>query len=74
LVEVSPVERRARLLRWQVAPSARAAHPREDHLLPLMLAVGAAGEDAGARIFHQRDFMGAITVSSYRFGDPVIPS
>ena len=42
--------------------------------MPLMVAVGAAGEDAGARIFHQRDFMGAITVSSYRFGDPVIPS
>ncbi len=72
LVEVSPEERRARLLRWQAAPAARAAHPREDHLMPLMVAVGAAGEDAGARIYHEPDFMGAITVSSYRFGAPVI--
>jgi aromatic ring-opening dioxygenase catalytic subunit (LigB family) len=74
LVEVSPEQRRARLLRWQDAPAARAAHPREDHLMPLMVAVGAAGEDAGARIYHERGFMGAITVSSYRFGAPVFPS
>lgn len=74
LVNASPQERRARLLRWQTAPAARAAHPREDHLLPLMVAVGAAGDDAGARIYHQSDFMAAITVSSYRFGAPVIPS
>jgi len=74
LVEVSPEQRRARLLRWQEAPAARAAHPREDHLMPLMVAVGAAGEDAGARIYHEPDFMGAITVSSYRFGAPVIPA
>jgi aromatic ring-opening dioxygenase catalytic subunit (LigB family) len=74
LVKSSPDERRARLLRWSTAPAARAAHPREDHLIPLMVAVGAAGEDAGARIYYERDFMGAITVSSYRFGAPVVPS
>ncbi len=74
LVEASPDERRARLLRWDAAPAARAAHPREDHLMPLMVAVGAAGEDTGTRIYHERDFMGAITVSSYRFGAPVITS
>jgi aromatic ring-opening dioxygenase catalytic subunit (LigB family) len=74
LVGVSPEQRRARLLRWQEAPAARAAHPREDHLMPLMVAVGAAGEDAGARIYHECCFMGAITVSSYRFGAPVIPA
>jgi aromatic ring-opening dioxygenase catalytic subunit (LigB family) len=50
--------------------AARAAHPREDHLIPLMVAVGAAGNEAGARIYHESDFMGAITVSSYRFGAP----
>jgi aromatic ring-opening dioxygenase catalytic subunit (LigB family) len=68
LVESSPDERRRRLLHWSAAPAARAAHPREDHLIPLMVAVGAAGDEAGARIYHQSDFMGAITVSSYRFG------
>jgi hypothetical protein len=35
-----------------------------------MIAVGAAGNDAGTRIYHQTDFMGAITASSFRFGLP----
>jgi aromatic ring-opening dioxygenase catalytic subunit (LigB family) len=68
LTNSSSDERRRRLLRWSAAPAARAAHPREDHLIPLIVAVGAAGDDLGARIYHQDDFMGAITVSSYRFG------
>jgi aromatic ring-opening dioxygenase catalytic subunit (LigB family) len=72
LIKSSPDERRRRLLRWSAAPAARAAHPREDHLIPLMVAVGAAGGDVGTRIYHQSDFMGAITVSSYRFGAPVL--
>ena len=67
-------DRRQRLLHWSGAPAARAAHPREDHLLPLMVAVGAAGNDAGTRIYHQTDFMGTLTVSSYRFGTPVSAS
>jgi len=71
LVGAAPDERRRRLIEWTSAPSARAAHPREDHLLPLMVALGAAGNDAGTRIYHQTDFMGAITASSFRFGLPV---
>lgn len=70
LVNSSPAQREAGLLHWSAAPAARAAHPREDHLLPLMVAAGAAGDDAGTRIYHQSDFMRAITVSSYRFGAP----
>jgi aromatic ring-opening dioxygenase catalytic subunit (LigB family) len=72
LIRSSPDERRRRLLSWSAAPAARAAHPSEDHLIPLMVAVGAAGDEVGARIYHQMDFMGAITVSSYRFGAPVV--
>ena len=71
LVGSSPDERRERVIQWATAPAARAAHPREDHLLPLMVAVGAAGNDAGTRVYHQPDFMGAITASSYRFGKAV---
>jgi aromatic ring-opening dioxygenase catalytic subunit (LigB family) len=74
LIKSSPVERHQRLLHWSAAPAARAAHPREDHLIPLMVAVGAAGDDVGARIYHQSDFMQAITVSSYRFGTPILPT
>ena len=57
------------LRNWTQAPAARVAHPREDHLLPLMVAVGAAGEEAGTCVYHQDDFMGSITASSFRFGE-----
>ena len=40
-------ERARRLVEWSHAPSARAAHPREEHLLPLMVVAGAAGADRG---------------------------
>jgi len=40
-------ERDEALKNWTEAPSARAVHPREEHLLPLMVVAGAAGEDRG---------------------------
>ena len=68
LVKSTPAERIARLVAWDAAPGARQAHPREDHLLPLMVAVGAAGDDPGTRVYHEDDFMGGIAVSSFMFG------
>jgi aromatic ring-opening dioxygenase catalytic subunit (LigB family) len=59
-------ERARRLSDWASAPSARRAHPREEHLLPLMVAAGAAGEDAG-RVTFDDDWMG-VRVSAYRYG------
>lgn len=56
---------------WETAPAARAAHPREEHLLPLMVAVGAAGNDATELAYHEDDFLGGLAVSSYRFVSPV---
>ncbi len=41
-------QRRGQLARWAQAPSGRMSHPREEHLLPLMVASGAGG-DAPAR-------------------------
>lgn len=70
LVKATPEERSQRLIRWSGAPMARAAHPREDHLIPLMAAVGAAEAEPGATTYHQHDLMGGITVSSFRFGSP----
>lgn len=70
LVHASPDERAQRLIGWERAPFARTAHPREDHLIPLMVAVGAAAEEAGAVTYHQADFGGGMTTSSFRFGDP----
>ncbi len=59
-------ERDARLAAWESAPAARFSHPREEHLLPLMVAAGAAGDDRGQRVYHER-IMGAST-SGFRFG------
>jgi len=58
--------RDARLTEWAKAPSARACHPREEHLLPLMVVAGAAGDDRGV-IQHSEPFMGT-RISGYRFG------
>jgi len=60
--------RSAELKRWAEAPSARLAHPNEDHLIPLLLAVGAAEGEAGEHVYHEDSFFGGLTVSSYRFG------
>ena len=56
------------LAAWERAPAARLAHPREEHLLPLMVALGAAEGEAATRVYHEREFFGGITVSSYRLG------
>jgi len=64
----APAGRTARLLEWEGAPAARGAHPREDHLMPLHVAVGAAEDEPGELLYHQEDFFGAITLSSWRFG------
>jgi aromatic ring-opening dioxygenase catalytic subunit (LigB family) len=65
-VEKSPAERDAELEGWSTAPSARASHPREEHLLPLMVVAGAAGADAGKRVY--RDEVMGVFVSAVRFG------
>ncbi len=67
-----PTTRYARLADWNQAPAARAAHPREEHLLPLMVVAAAAGEDRGRTVFRD-EIMGA-TVSAYSFGDPAAPT
>ena len=54
------------LEQWTSAPAARAAHPREEHLLPLMVAAGAAAEGKGERVFS--DEVMQARISGYRFG------
>ncbi len=58
--------RNARLARWDEAPSARACHPREEHLIPLMVVAGAAGDDRGTAPYSDR-LMG-VRVSAAHFG------
>ena len=68
LVDSAPARRSQRLTEWERAPAAREAHPREDHLMPLHVAVGAAEEDPGRVVHAEDDFLGGIALSSYRFG------
>lgn len=68
VVESPPERRTELLLDWEKAPAARDAHPREDHLVPLLVAVGAAEDETAEVTYHEDAFAGAISVSSYRFG------
>jgi aromatic ring-opening dioxygenase catalytic subunit (LigB family) len=61
-----PVERDRMLVNWESAPAARAAHPREEHLLPLMVIAGAAGDDRGT-IPYNGTFAG-LRLSAYHYG------
>jgi aromatic ring-opening dioxygenase catalytic subunit (LigB family) len=61
-----PVERDRKLAAWTTAPSARLAHPREEHIMPLMVVAGAAGADRGT-VAYEGDVLG-VRISSYHFG------
>jgi aromatic ring-opening dioxygenase catalytic subunit (LigB family) len=58
-------QRSAHLTAWREAPFAAYCHPREEHLISLMVAAGAGGDAPGKRIFGD-DPMGA-ALSAYRF-------
>lgn len=56
VISAAPAERDARLAEWFKAPGALACHPRSEHLIPLMVAAGAAGEDVGRITYHEQMF------------------
>jgi aromatic ring-opening dioxygenase catalytic subunit (LigB family) len=60
-------QREQQLIQWAAAPGGRASHPREEHLLPLHVVAGAAGEDPGERVFQDR-VLGSVQ-SAFRFGE-----
>lgn len=66
VTDPDPARRAARVSAWRSLPEAAFAHPREEHLLPLMVALGAGADDA-ARLDHRSVALGW-TVSAYRFG------
>lgn len=63
--KADPATRNAALENWTSAPYAREAHPHEEHLLPMMVAAGAAGDDRG-RIAWSGRLLG-IKVSAVHF-------
>jgi len=68
-VALPPAERQARLADWARAsgPAGRLCHPprAEEHLLPLHVAAGAAGDGAGRCVFTDRVM--AVDISAFRF-------
>jgi aromatic ring-opening dioxygenase catalytic subunit (LigB family) len=64
-VESAAPERDALLAGWRGAPFGEYAHPREEHLIPLLVVAGAGGDAPGKRIFSDEP-MGA-AISAYRF-------
>jgi aromatic ring-opening dioxygenase catalytic subunit (LigB family) len=62
--EAEPGERARRLAAWDQAPAGRLSHPREEHLIPLMVAAGAS--DAPGRSIFNGEVMNTI-VSGFRF-------
>ncbi len=61
-----PLERDRLLAGWDRAPGARDSNPREEHLIPLHVAAGAAGSDPGHKTLEDH-VMGAIE-SAFSFG------
>jgi aromatic ring-opening dioxygenase catalytic subunit (LigB family) len=55
-----------RLMAWRDAPGGRESHPRAEHLLPLMVAAGAAAGDRGVRDFSES--IAGKPISGFRFG------
>ena len=65
-VAEAPGGREAALAGWRDAPGAREAHPEAEHLLPLMIAAGAAPGETGARIY--ADHVRGKPISAFQFG------
>ncbi len=61
-----PADRDASLTAWRDAPGALAAHPTPEHLLPLMVAAGAAAGEQATRVY--ADHVLGKAQSGFRFG------
>ncbi len=59
-------ERAEKLRDWASAPFARMCHPREEHLIPLLVVAGAAGDDPGVLTW-SGPFMGPLQ-AGFHFG------
>lgn len=65
-MKLPTAQRDARLVEWAKAPGGRASHPREEHLVPLMVIAGAAGDDPASIPYADRYV--DVRLSAYHFG------
>ena len=60
--------RSRQLQQWEKMPAARHAHSREEHFIPLLVAVGAAEEEKGEVLYSGWVMQGAACFANYAFG------
>lgn len=56
------------LLKGAISTNAQRNHPTEEHLLPLFVALGAAGPNAAAERIHSSTTYGVLRKDAYAFG------
>ena len=66
-VTALPAQRQKRMATLLKSPDARKAHPTLEHLLPIYIGAGAAGEDTGERLWTFTE--GSVSWAQYRFGN-----
>ena len=66
-VEADPAVRQEKMAAITKRGDARQAHPWMDHLMPVYVAAGAAGEDKGVQTWTKHE--GSFAWAQYRFGD-----
>ncbi|KAK1999804.1 Extradiol ring-cleavage dioxygenase, class III enzyme, subunit B [Colletotrichum falcatum] len=64
--EAAPHERQRKMAQLCSRPDARQAHPWMDHLMPIHVAAGAAGDDLGEQLWTMKE--GSFAWAQYRFG------
>lgn len=62
-----PAEREQKMANLLRRQDARQAHPTFDHLLPIYVGAGAAGDDVGERLWTMKE--GSVSWAQYRFGE-----
>ena len=62
-----PTDRERAMAALLKRPDARQAHPTFEHLLPIYIGAGAAGEDWGKRLWTLKE--GSLSWAQYRFGE-----
>lgn len=65
-VEAKVDERQEKMAQICRRPDAKQAHPWMDHLMPIHVAAGAAGDDAGKQLWTMKE--GSFAWAQYRFG------
>jgi 4,5-DOPA dioxygenase extradiol len=66
LIDAVVNNRHEELIQWEKAPYARRAHPTPDHFLPLLVALGASGEQSKGKLVCDNYTMG-LSQASFEF-------